>query len=135
MGSLWKAKTYLKITVLNLLILAAGIWIGINFFPSATRTVYAQEPEDITPSITAGSAAFGTLLAGRLAADEIAIKGIDVGKLQENLLNLLASKPLLMTRAEVQSVVERSRVRPLRMKSPEPPKPQPPVESKKDGKQ
>jgi hypothetical protein len=61
--------------------------------------------------------------------------GIDLGKLEENLLGLLASKPLVATQAEIQGVVDRARVAPLVMKPPEAAKPEPPANSKKDGKQ
>jgi hypothetical protein len=66
--------------------------------------VFAQTPqvEEITPNLSSGSAAFGTLLAGRIASDEIAVRGIDLIKLHENTLNLLASKPLFFTPGDIQ---------------------------------
>jgi hypothetical protein len=78
------------------------------------------EYEEIAPVIAAGSGAFGILLSGRLATDEIAVKGTDIVKLQENLLNLLIAKRLFTT-AELQKVIDGAKVaRPLRMKQPAP---------------
>ena len=120
------AKTYVWVSVVNLAFLLAGMGLRGAM---ETRVVHAQSKEsveEITPLISAGSAAFGTLLAGRFAADQVMVKGIDLGKLQENIINLLASKPLLASQAELQAAINNARVTPLRMKTPEPAKPTPP---------
>lgn len=101
---------------------------------------HAQQTfEDVSPVMSAGSAAFGTLLAGRFAADEITSHGVDIVKLQEATLNLMARKSAIpISTSELQAVVTSATVsRPLRMKGPEPPKPEPKGEppTKKDGKQ
>jgi hypothetical protein len=86
--------------------------------------------------ISAGAAAFGTLLAGRFAADSATVQGIDLLKLHEATLNLIARKTIGTTNADLQAVVNSARVdHPLRIKPNEPPKPEPPVSTKKDGKQ
>jgi hypothetical protein len=119
-------KMYIKVSMLNLAFLVTGM--GLKGFLDA-RVVHAQsqpqpQVEEITPSISAESAGFRTLLAGRFAADQVMIRGVDMGKLQENLINLLATKPLVASRPELQDVIDRAKATPFRMKAPEPPKPQ-----------
>jgi hypothetical protein len=119
------AKTYVKISVVNLAFLLAGMGIRSAM---ETREVHAQtkqDVEEITPMISSPSAAFQTLLAGRIAADQVMVKGVDIVKLQENLINLLATKPFVASQAEFQAAIDKARVTPLRMKSPEPPQPTP----------
>jgi hypothetical protein len=125
-------KKYLLGSIVNLATLIIGLTFGFVFGSMRTMTVKAQlaspqstqQVEEVSPGISAGSAAFGTLLAGRLATDEINVKGFDPIKFDENLLNLLGSKILLFNRDELQSVVDRSKSdKILRMKQPEAPKP------------
>jgi len=108
----------------NVITLLAGILIGL-YLPQLPP-VFAQTPkpeiEEIAPIMTVGSAGIGTLLAGRIATDEIAVKGLDLLKLHENILNLLASKPGLFSQADIQGVIDKSRPRAiLRMKEPSKP--------------
>jgi hypothetical protein len=73
------AKTYCKISLINMAFLVAGIWIG----QWHTRVVHAQQDfEDIAPNITTGSLGVGKLLAGKIATDELTIQGVDILKLQ-----------------------------------------------------
>lgn len=140
-------KVYFKVSAINATLLATGFLLGTVAPRGASTTVVRAQSqhagvsqpqpqfEDISPTITAGSAGFGTLLAGRIAADKIMVQGVDIAKLQENLLNLLASKPGVFSQAEVQSVIDRARAdRPLRIKIPEPPKPETKTEPKPDAK-
>jgi hypothetical protein len=114
------AKTYLKVSVVNLTFLLAGMGIRAAM---ETHVVHAQAKQDVEES--GKSAAFETLLAGRIAADQIMIKGIDIGKLQENVINVLATKSLVVSQSELQNAVNNARVTPLRMKIPEVLKPAP----------
>ena len=129
-------QAYLRVTILNVILISGGFLAGVAYRDRAV--VNAQSFEDISPAISAGSAAFGTLLAGRLAADEASVRGIDLLKLQEATLNLIGRKTLTPV-SELQAVVDSAKVaRPLRMK-PEAPKPElqkelPPA-TKKEGKQ
>jgi|SRR5712664_2005284 len=110
-------KKYLLGSIVNLATLCIGLVLGFVFGTMRTTAVKAQlvpappaqQVEEVTPGISAGSAAFGTLLSGRFATDEISVKGFDPIKFDENLLNLLGSKSLYFTRAELQSVVDRSK--------------------------
>ncbi len=109
------------VATVNFATLLIGILIGY-LIPQLPR-VFAQpakpEIEEIAPFMTTASAAFGTLLAGRIATDEIAVRGLDLVKLHENTLNLLASKPGLFSQAEIQAVIDKSRAKTiLRMKEP-----------------
>lgn len=104
--------------------LVAGFFAGVGY----SGRVHAQQTsppiEEVTPLITAGSAAFGTVLATRLAVDEISVRGFDPIKFDENLLNLLNSKPLLFNRVELETLVNQSKSDKIfRMKQPESPKP------------
>jgi hypothetical protein len=116
-------KTYVRVSVINLAFLLAGMGLRGAMENRVVHAQLKENVEEITPLISGGSAAFGTLLAGRIAADQIMVKGIDVGKLQENIINLLANKPFVASQAELQAAVNNARVTPLRMKAPEPAKP------------
>ncbi len=111
--------------------LRVGAVIVIAF--ASQNLLSAQQtptPEEVHPAVSAGTAAFGTLLVGRLAADQITSHGIDLGKLTENLLNLLESKQLYFSRGEIESVINGARIEhPLRMADPATPptaRPEPP---------
>ena len=96
-------KKYLLGSVVNLATLCIGLVVGFAFGALRTTSVKAQmvpappiqQEEEVAPGISAGTAAFGTLLSGRFATDEISVKGFDPIKFDENLLNLLGSKPLM----------------------------------------
>ena len=92
-------KKYFLGSVINLVTLLIGLTLGF-VFGTARTTVQAQSSsgqsapqvvEEVVPVITAGSAAFGTVLSSRLATDEISVKGFDPIKFDQNLLNLLGS--------------------------------------------
>jgi hypothetical protein len=131
-------SAYVKVTVVNLAFLLTGIWAGSQLFRDGPKgLVHAQQNyEEISPVISAGSAAFGTLLAGQLAADEITSRGINLLGLHEATLNLIAKK-LTIGNSELQAVIDSARVpRPLRLKTPAPAKPEPPKpESKSSASQ
>jgi len=129
------AKTYLKISAINLGFLAAGVGIGIYI---DSGRVHAQEQfESVSPVVTVGLMGIGTLLAGRIAGDQISSHGIDLLKFDENVLNYLSSHGV-GTAAGWQGVVADSRVpKPLQMAAPQAPpankpevKPEPKTEEK-----
>jgi hypothetical protein len=132
------AKTYLKISGLNLVFVLFGVAVGMYIQSDRdARVVHAQDSfESVSPTITAGSMGVGTLLAGRIAGDQITSHGIDLLKLDENLMNYLGSRGIGTT-AGWNGVVADSKVpKPLRMAEPQPPvvpsgKPDPKAESKK----
>ena len=115
-----KLRLYICVSLLNLCFLAAGIGIDrlIHSGP-----VYAQasppppsEYEEISPIMTVGSAGIGTLLANRVASDQIMANGYDVLKLDEGILQLIQRKTFA-TDSELQGVVDRAKVaHPLRAK-------------------
>jgi len=121
-----KRGTSVFSSALNLCTLTIGLTFGFLAGSWHQKAVFAQvlapsaqSIEEVSPSISAGSAAFGTLLAGRLAADQVTVQGIDLVKLHLNTLNLLASKPIF-TAAEIQAVIANSRAdKILQMKQPE----------------
>jgi hypothetical protein len=131
------AKTYLKVSIINLAFLLVGVMIGATVvsFLFFTGTAHAQSPaakmdakanppqcdesrfECVSPTMTSGPAGFYQLLSHQVAADQVMVQGIDLLKLHENTLNLLKSKNIL-TLAEIQKVVDDSRVaKPLRLRA------------------
>jgi hypothetical protein len=98
----------------------------------SVRVVYAQDTkatpakpapatcdeahfECVSPGLTTGSAAFNQVLAHQLAADQVMVQGIDLLKMDENILNLLRTKGA--TLAEIQKVVDDAKVpKPLRLR-------------------
>ena len=131
-------KAYLKVSAINFVFLMLGVGIGVIATRPPSSVVHAQskaetgqEFEDISPLISAGNAAFGTLLAGRFAADQITIQGLDLLAFDQNLINLLIAKEFAK-HSEIEALINKSRPpKILRMKPPEPPKP----ETQKEGKQ
>jgi hypothetical protein len=123
-----KDKLIVLGSVINLVTLLVGLAMGFVWGSYKTSKVYAQGMsgpaiEEISPGISAGTAAFGTLLAGREAVDQIAVGGLDLMKLHQNTLNLLGSKPLMFSQAEIQAVIDHSHAEKiLRMKQPANPK-------------
>ena len=144
------AKTYLKISAINLTFLLAGVLIGAMFM-SGVIAVHAQGKESIpthdtvttrvdrapttpapqsaacddakfecvSPGISSGTAAFGTLLANRIAADSLTVNGYDLLKLQENTLRLIMRKTGA-TVEEIQKAIDDSRsTKPLRVRLPQ----------------
>lgn len=131
-------------SILTLITLLLGMAIGFAFGTWWSQEVKAQQQkvgaeaqlniqaeakvqvkpavEEINPLVTAGSAAFGTLLAGRIASDQLMVRGIDMIELQQNTINLLRRNGI-GTFKEWDDLIEKSQARPvLTMKSPEPPK-------------
>jgi hypothetical protein len=115
-------------SLMNSITLIIGLSIGFfagTVYSSRVHAQTAQAAEEITPQISAGSAAFGTLLAGRFAADEIGTHGTDLFKLETNILNVLASKPFF-THEELQKAIDDARTpKILQMKPPGAPTPTP----------
>jgi len=71
--------------------------------------------EYVTPTITAGVAGFNQVLAHQIAADQLMIQGIDILRLDENILNLLRAKGVSL--AETQKAVDEAKVaKPLRLR-------------------
>jgi len=138
---------YAVVSAINLAILLTGIAIGVILAPHIVRPVSAHPPqaqvgqpqappvsptpetqyEDVTPVATVGSMAIQTLLAHRIAADQIIVNGYDLAALDEGLLNLLKNKNLASYR-ELDVIVERAKIpHPIRLKLPPQPQSQPPT--------
>jgi hypothetical protein len=72
--------------------------------------------ECVSPGISTGTAAFGTVLANRIASDQLMVNGYDPLKLHDATLSALQSKGIL-TALEVQRIVEAGKVaKPLRVR-------------------
>jgi hypothetical protein len=140
-----EAKTYLRVSAANLAFLFTGILIGAPAARAARYVfdtiVHAQTKEDtgsiaakaeapkpppvpscdtesfecITPGLTTGAAAFGVVLANRIASDQLMVNGYDPLKLQDLTLSTLQRKGILSTR-EVLAIVDGAKVqKPLRV--------------------
>jgi len=114
-------RQYICASVINLAFLGMGMAIGFRHqstpvYAATALPMPASEYEEITPIMTVGSAGIGTLLANRVAADQVMINGYDVLKLDEGILQLIQRKTSAAN-SELQSVVDSAKVaRPLRAK-------------------
>ena len=125
-----KTSTVLT-TALNIFTLFVGITIGLLIRPYFSAAVQAQQPapetklEEIQPGITVGSAGIGILLSNQVEADRLVVNGIDIVKLNEGILNYLATRPTA-ERADLQKIIDSSKPAIFyRMKQPTPAKPEP----------
>lgn len=130
------AKTYLKISAINLVFLSAGILIGVAFTTGLVG-VHAQtkdtpatkmekgipqsaaldpNAEYVTPGVTLGGPVVtNTLLANTLACDRLQVNGYDVLKLNDAILKLLTRMGVSAT--EIQQVIQSGKAeKPLRIK-------------------
>jgi|ERR1035437_340215 hypothetical protein len=139
------AKTYFRVSAINLSFLLAGVLIGPPVVSTGRyvfdTVIHAQAKENpdkppakveasksppvpscdeahfecIAPGISTGAAAFGTVLANRIASDQLMVNGFDPLKLHDATLAKLQSKGLLSA-AEVQQIVDSAKVaKPLRV--------------------
>ena len=125
----------------NLLTLAIGIAIGLMLAPRVEKTAHAQvsnaqsvppaptpqsslgttSPEQVQPAISAGSMGAFLLLAHHVQSDELVVNGIDMLKLQQGELNLLATIPGVMPQS-IQKIVDDAKNTHLyQVASPKPP--------------
>lgn len=69
------SKFYALGALMNVLTLAVGLMLGFLVGTSYSSRAHAQDTprpiEEVSPNFTAGAAAFGTLLTGKFAADEV----------------------------------------------------------------
>jgi len=98
---------YATTTFANLAVLLVGITIGVVLAPhiekhaeaagvqeqQATPVPPSSGPEQIQPTMTAGSVGAYLLLAHHVQSDELVVNGIDILKLEQGELNLLAKIP------------------------------------------
>jgi hypothetical protein len=129
------AKTYLKISAINLLFLLIGIILGVTIV-KYSGPVYAQDkgsaakagsptgkpPEDpnaeyLSPSVTLSSPVVANVfLANRIACDRLQVNSFDLLKLNDAMLSLLV-KHGIASPAEVQDIVQAGKAdRPLRLR-------------------
>jgi hypothetical protein len=129
------AKTYLKISAINLLFLLIGLILGVTIMDHS-GLVHAQDkgaaakaeapsvkpPEDpnveyVIPGVSLGGPVVtNTLLANRVACDRLQVNGFDVLKLNDAILNLLARKGVASP-TDVQAIVQAGKAdRPIRIK-------------------
>lgn len=112
----WTMKNAL-VALVNLATLLVGITIGIMLAPHLEKSVQAvgavqqsvptASPnglEQITPTMTAGSVGAYLLLAHHIQSDELVVGGLDMVKLQQGELNLLA-RTLGINPQDVQNIV------------------------------
>lgn len=133
-GLAMKSSTVLA-TALNFLTLLLGIAIGFYLRPAAYA--YQKPPEtkiqEVQPAMTAGAVGFGVVMAGTVETDHLVVNGYDMVKLNEGLLNYLATRPLA-ERADLQRIIDNSKPDIFyRIKPPEAPKPENPKPEDKKG--
>jgi hypothetical protein len=129
------AKTYLKISAINLLFLLIGVILGVTTV-KYSGPVYAQDkssaakagsatgkpPEDpnaeyVGPALTLSSPVVtNVFLANRIACDRLQVNSFDVMKLNDAILNLLV-KHGIASPADIQDIVQAGKAdRPLRLR-------------------
>jgi len=125
-------QTYLRVTVLNVILISGGFLAGVAYRDRVV--VQAQQQfEEISPGISTGTMAIGTLIAGRVATDQLSIQGVDILKLHENTLNYVSK--YVGTADGWRGVIADSRVpRPLRLALPKQPEPKKEEPKKEGGK-
>jgi hypothetical protein len=106
--------------------IAIGFACGTLYHPYQEVRAQAVPPPtpsftDVTPGITVGSMGTNLLLAHEIAADSLVVNGYDMLKLQQGLINYMASRPLAET-ADFQNIINSSRATTVyRYKPPTPP--------------
>jgi len=125
--------------LVSLAILGVGLTVG---FVGGTmyrphQDVQAQTAptppnvQEVSPGVTTGTFGANLILAHEIATDRVIINGYDIMKMQSNILNYLASRPLAET-ADIQGIVARSQADTVyRLKQPTPPPSPAPQEKKK----
>jgi hypothetical protein len=116
--------------LLTLLIgLSIGFIAGMSYQPRSKVLAQAVSPpapniQDISPTMSVGSIGTNLLLAHEVDADQVVINGYDVMKLQQAVINYLATRPGAES-ADFQNIVNSSRATTIhRMKIPtSPPSP------------
>jgi hypothetical protein len=123
------AKTYFKVSAANFAFLVAGAvlspaivrsldYIGVAHAQSAKvepkPSVQDGNYEYISPSISANAGAFETLLAHRVATDQLMVNGYDILKLQNALLSALLTTGRI-SQEQARDIAESSKVKPLRL--------------------
>jgi hypothetical protein len=116
--------------------LTAGFFLGTSYSGKVHAQVVVQTPtspqiQDIAPTVTAPSLGANLLLAHEIQSDSLVVNGYDMLKVNQNILNYLATQ-LGANNAALQSIVANSRADKLyTIKSPTAaPPPQKPEEKK-----
>jgi hypothetical protein len=116
--------------------LTFGFLIGAQYLGKQNVQAHAnanaippQRIEEITPGISTATFAANLVMAHQIEADSLVVNGYDMIKMQENLLNYLATRPMA-ERADIENIVNRSRAEVFyKIKQPTPPTP---AEQKQD---
>jgi hypothetical protein len=139
------AKMYFKVSGINLVFLLAGVLIGPPIVSTSrlifATAVHAQSKEIpdkasakaeipkpppapscdeahfecVAPNISTDSAAFGTVLAHRIASDQLMVNGFDPLKLHEATMNMLGAKGIFSV-MDIQQIINGAKVaKPLRV--------------------
>jgi hypothetical protein len=120
----------MQLKLLTISGMVIGLLVGSD--PIAKAQDAAPQVEEVRPTITAGSIGSNTVIAHRVAADQLLVAGYDVGKLLEGLLNAMGNSPTgTLSHYELQQIVNNARQdKPLKLVLPEAPHPQQPNNDK-----
>lgn len=88
------AKTYAKVTVVNLAVLAFGCGLGWMAHEQAWVVSAQRDIEYVSPNLSTGSALFGTVMAGRVATDQVIVRDVDLLKFMENTVTYLSQRQI-----------------------------------------
>jgi hypothetical protein len=120
-------KTLGKLVSLAILAvgLAVGFTGGVIYRPQQVQAQAAATPspniQEVSPGVTTGTFGANLILAHEVATDRVIINGYDVMKMQQNILNYLASRPFA-ERADIENIIKSSQADTVyRLKQPTPP--------------
>jgi hypothetical protein len=134
-------KTLGKLASLAILAvgLAVGFAVGVMYHPqqevqaqSVATPASSPNIQEVSPGVTTGTFGANLILAHEVATDRLIINGFDLMKMESNILNYLASRPLAES-ADIQNIVNRSQadtVYKLKQATPPPTAPTPSPEKK-----
>jgi hypothetical protein len=93
--------------------LVLGFAAGAFYYPRLNveaQVVIPPSPQikEITPGITTGSLGTNLILAHEIAADSVVVNGYDVMRMEQAILNYLATRPTAEA-ADIQNIVNASR--------------------------
>ena len=124
--------------LVSLAILAVGLAIGfaggVMYRPQQVQAQAATPSpniQEVSPGVTTGTFGANLILAHEVATDRVIINGYDLMKMQQNILNYLASRPFA-EKADIENIIKSSQADTVyRLKQSTPPPSAPAAPEKK----
>jgi len=116
--------------------IAIGFAAGVLYRPQQevqAQAIPASSPriQEVSPGLTTATIGANLVLAHEIATDRVIVNGFDLMKMQQNILNYLATRPLAES-ADIQNIVNRSQSDVVyKLKPPTPPASAQPIQPEK----